>query len=156
MAKRKEQYDGFSPRDRARVRSAIRQVWSRCYMRRIAKARAVHEDGFEYCEKCGERVPKVTIDHIIPVGDILDGGIERMFCPSSGLQALCHGCHKIKTKEDNKKTKELKNASSNKEVRGINKRRGQHKNNSSADQGKPSTDRHSGTKRSKSAKGGTK
>ncbi len=108
MKKTKEKIDGFSPADRAKVRSAIRQVWSRSYMRRIAKARAVKADGFEYCDKCMKRVPKVSIDHIIPVGDILNGGVERMFCPSSGLQALCKLCHSIKTKDDNKRTKAAK------------------------------------------------
>ncbi len=108
MKKKAAQVDAFTPTQRARVRSAIRQVWSRSYQRRLAKARAIRKDGFEYCDQCGEKVPKVSIDHIIPVGDIMNGGIDRMFCPSSGLQALCKPCHAVKTKEDNKKTKAAK------------------------------------------------
>lgn len=110
MAKKKPlPIDGMSPLLRAKIRSAIRQVWSRSYARRLVVARSMTDDGYPKCEKCGHRVPKISVDHIIPVGDILDGGIERMFVPSKDLQALCKPCHSTKTKTDNAKTKGKKN-----------------------------------------------
>jgi len=100
--------DGLSPKDLQKIRSAIRQVWHRSYPRKLCALRAIDESGFSKCEKCSERVPKVYIDHIEPVGDILHGGIERMFTASHNLQALCKKCHSVKTKLDNAKTKKAK------------------------------------------------
>ena len=50
-------------------------------------------------------MPKVEIDHMRPVGatpgsrnatheTTWDGLIERLFCPSNMLRALCRDCHK--------------------------------------------------------------
>lgn len=105
MKKKAEKVDGLSPTDRAKVRSAIRQVWQRSHPRKLAVARVTDKEGFQYCEECGKKCAKVQIDHIIPVGDILVGGIKRMFCPSKGLRGLCKECHKIKTKKDKDESK---------------------------------------------------
>lgn len=99
----KEKVDGMSATDRAKVRSAIRQVWHRSHPRKLCVARCTDERGFQHCEECLEIVPKVQVDHMIPVGDIENGGIKRMFCPSKGLRGLCASCHKIKTKSDKEK-----------------------------------------------------
>lgn len=96
----KEQIDGYSPTLKAKVRSAIRQVWSFSHARRLVVKRCTDAEGFPFCEECGKRVSKIQVDHIIPVGDIEKGGIKRMFCPSTGLRGLCKDCHKIKTKAD--------------------------------------------------------
>lgn len=93
--------DGISPKDIIKLRGAIRKVWSWCYPRRLCVARALNEDGeFSTCEACKRIVAKVYPDHIIPCGDLDGGYIERMFCPSSGLQALCNACHRVKTRQE--------------------------------------------------------
>jgi hypothetical protein len=116
MAKKKqtERVDGLSTEDLKRINKAIRQVWTWSHPWRLAKARAVGEDGFPRCENpdCesdGEPVPKVFIDHIDPVGEI--GGIDyvaKLFIPSSGLQALCKKCHQKKTNLERKAAKPLR------------------------------------------------
>lgn len=98
--------DGLGPEDLKKLRSAIRKVWSWSYPRKLCVARATQEDGFSVCEGCHKIVAKVYPDHIIPVGNLDSGFIERMFCPSTGLQALCKKCHGKKTREDNKKLRE--------------------------------------------------
>lgn len=98
--------DGLSPKDLQKIRNAIRQIWQRSYPRRLCVERSITFDGFPYCEKCGKTTPKTTIDHITAVGDILDGGIERMFTSSANLQALCRECHREKTNRENKKRRE--------------------------------------------------
>lgn len=105
MKRKKEKLDGLSPDDLRKIRTAIRQIWHRSYPRRIASKRSVGADGFSYCDQCSQMVPKVFVDHIIPVGDLLDGGIVRMFCPSTGLQNLCKRCHDQKTKSERQKKK---------------------------------------------------
>ena len=103
--KKKEKIDGRSPDIDAKLRSAIRQVWSWSHARRLCIQRATGPDGFPVCEECKQTVPKVFPDHKIAVG-VLDGGfIDRMFVPSSELQALCKTCHGRKTRQDNKKLK---------------------------------------------------
>lgn len=100
-----EKVDGLSADDRKKLRSAIRQVWSWSYPRRLCVKRATdHETGFATCEQCGKTVAKIYPDHIKPVGELSDGYIERMFCPSSELQALCSKCHARKTREERKGT----------------------------------------------------
>lgn len=100
MAKKKSpQTDGLGPRELEKISSALRQVWYRCHARKLSIKRCTDTDGFTVCELCKERTPKLKIDHIIPVGSIKNEGcILRLFCPSSGLQGLCHTCHKKKTK----------------------------------------------------------
>lgn len=89
--------DGLSPRDIEQIRKAIRQVWSWSHPRRLALKRAIGADGFYRCEECGERVPKVLVDHTVEVGDVDGGFIARLFCPSTGLKCMCRECHGEKT-----------------------------------------------------------
>lgn len=109
MGKKKkvEPVDGLSPKDIAKIRGAIRLVWHRSHARKLCVKRCIGLDGFSYCEQCGEKSPKVFIDHRIRVGDVDAGFIERLFCSSMGLQALCSNCHKIKTKEERLAAKSL-------------------------------------------------
>ncbi len=101
-----EKIDGLGPSDLQAIHKAVRQVWSWSKPWRLAKARAMHEDGFPRCEnkKCpkkGKPVPKVFVDHKQPVGEV--GGpnyIQKMFIPSKNLQCLCKPCHDAKTKEE--------------------------------------------------------
>ncbi len=105
MAKEKAKpTDGYGAYEMKKISSAIRLVWQRCRARRLALKKMEHlVDGESYyeCENCGKIVPKVKVDHIIPVGTLRDGFIERLFCPSTGLQCLCGSCHKVKTKLEN-------------------------------------------------------
>jgi len=103
---KKEKIDGLSGSDIARIRSAIRQVWSWSHPKKLSLKRAFwHKDGFPRCEKCKSKVPKVYIDHIEPVGDLDGGFIARLFVPSKGLQALCKKCHNEKTNQERKQKK---------------------------------------------------
>lgn len=115
MGKRKmhEKVDGLGGRDLQKIRNAIRQIWHRSHPRRLAVKRATGPDGFPRCENksCkdfGKPQPKVSVDHIVPVGDLLNGGIERMFVSAMGLQNLCKKCHDEKTRNDNAATKKAK------------------------------------------------
>lgn len=106
MAKRAkvEKIDGFGAAEKKSVRDAVRLVWQRSKARQTVKKRCIGKDGFEYCEKCKKRVPKVNIDHKKPAGEIDEPGfLNRLFCPSSELQGLCKECHKPKTARENKK-----------------------------------------------------
>lgn len=102
-----EKVDGLSPGDVAKIRSAIRQVWSWSYPRRLCIQRATGKDGFPRCEKCRKKVPKVHPDHILPVGEVDAGFIRRLFCPSTELQALCGKCHGQKTRSERTKVKDF-------------------------------------------------
>lgn len=105
MAKRKpaRRDGGLSAKQRQQLSSAIRQVWSWSYARRVCIARATDKNGFGKCELCKRRVPKLFADHIEPCGDVLsDGFIARMFRASKFLQALCKRCHDRKTREERK------------------------------------------------------
>lgn len=94
--------DGLGPYEIKRIRAAIRIVWHRCHARQLCVKRCVGDDGFSYCEICHKMSPKVLIDHIIPVGDVDGGFIERLFCTSKGLQGMCKECHDKKTKRERK------------------------------------------------------
>lgn len=96
--------DGLNAKDMKQLRTAMRRVWSWSYPRRLAKNRSLNTEGFHQCEKCNEVVPKIQIDHKVPCGKITDPGfIERLYCPSTELQALCPKCHRKKTKDDKAK-----------------------------------------------------
>lgn len=119
--KKAERLDGLSSDDLKRIHIAIRKVWSWSHPWRVAKKRALHEDGFyrcenQKCEQLGKPVPKVSVDHINPVGQV--GGpsyIQRMFVPSSQLQALCTKCHRLKTNEERKRDKNVQKEPENDE-----------------------------------------
>lgn len=93
---------GLDDKDRERIRTALRQVWSWSYSRKLCIQRATDKQGFGRCEepKCKKRVPKVYADHIRAVGEVDAGIISRMFVPSQWLQALCRSCHAKKTRAD--------------------------------------------------------
>lgn len=97
--------DGLGPYEIKRIRSALRDVWRYSLARRLTEKRCTGKDGFARCEKCKQKTPKLKIDHIIPCGKVDSGYIKRLFCPSGGLQGLCHKCHKIKTKQERIKDK---------------------------------------------------
>lgn len=101
MAKKKlEKEDGLGPKELAQLRSAIRLVWQRSKQRRLVIKRCTGADGFPVCELCKSKVPKIQVDHIEPVGEVLESGyIKRMMCSSLGLVGLCIPCHRIKTKQ---------------------------------------------------------
>lgn len=101
MAKKKVKVktDGYGPEERRKISAAIRQVWQRSYARRLCVKRASLPGDYFRCELCGLQVPKVHIDHKEPAGTIAEPGfIERLFCPSDRLQAICPTCHGAKTK----------------------------------------------------------
>jgi 5-methylcytosine-specific restriction endonuclease McrA len=63
------------------------------------------------CALCEEEFPAtgVQVDHIKPVVNpktgftTWDTFIKRLFCEAKNLQCVCKVCHKIKTKEENKR-----------------------------------------------------
>lgn len=101
MKRAKERIDGLGPDDKKKIRAAIRQVWAWSTPRRLTVKRAARPNDFWFCEGCERVVPKITVDHIHPVGEV-DGPeyITKMWCPSSQLRALCNPCHKAKTKAE--------------------------------------------------------
>jgi hypothetical protein len=102
--KRLPKTDGWGPAERKSVHAAVRLVWQRSLARRLALKRATDAEGYLCCEQCGQRAPKVHVDHPLPVGEV--GGehyIQRMFQPSANLRVLCIPCHKPKTKRERKK-----------------------------------------------------
>lgn len=106
VKKRKEKpqkIDGWSAKNIAQLRSAIRQVWSWSEPCRIVRKRCLIAGGFSRCEQCKKKVPKVFVDHIKVMGSIFgEGYIERMGCPSTELQGLCKKCHDAKTAVERK------------------------------------------------------
>lgn len=106
--KKKHVFDGLNEKDCERIGKALRNVWAWSHSRKLCIERAVNSDGFPVCELCASQVPKVYIDHIEPVGTVDAKIIERLFVPSTKMQALCKKCHGEKTKRDNKKIKDAK------------------------------------------------
>lgn len=104
MAKRVkiEKTDGLGPLETKKIRAALRLVWHRSYARKLVVGRCMGFDGFPRCEKCGKKTAQLKIDHIQTVGGVDSGFLNRLFCPSSGLQGLCKACHDGKTREERK------------------------------------------------------
>ncbi len=101
-----EPIDGWgNPKEIENVRKAIRQVWNWSYSRRKAKQRCMNEDKFFVCEQCKQITPTIQIHHLTTVGDLDEGFLERLFCPSDKLLCLCPKCHRAETKKekDNRK-----------------------------------------------------
>ena len=96
-------FDGMSAKDVANLRKATRQVWSWSLPRKICIERSIDLDGFYKCEGCRDRVPRVHVDHIVPVGHLDGGYFERLYVTADGLQALCQKCHSAKTKAERKR-----------------------------------------------------
>ena len=99
--------DGLGPEEIKRIRSAIRQVWSWSYAKRLVTLRCIGKNGFSYCELCKKKSPKVFIDHKIAVGELDAGFIKRLFCSSKDLQGLCKTCHDAKTKQERRDAKDF-------------------------------------------------
>lgn len=95
--------DGLGPYEIQKIRSAIRQVWQRSHARQLCVKRCIGRGGYSYCEQCKKRAPKVYIDHIVTVGALDAGFIDRLFAASSGLQGLCKPCHQEKTNTERRK-----------------------------------------------------
>lgn len=98
--KKNKKTDGLGAYEISKIRSAIRLVWQRSLSRSLVTKRCSVGNDFYKCEQCQSIVPKIAIDHIVQVGDLNDGFIPRLFCPSSGLQGLCKKCHGEKTKTE--------------------------------------------------------
>jgi len=67
------------------------------------------------CEECNDcfMASEMQADHISPVVpltgfDSWDGVIGRLFCEAASYQALCKPCHKIKSGEENKERRRIK------------------------------------------------
>ncbi len=107
MAKRKKKeilpkVDGLGPKEIKQIRTALRQVWSWSYSRRLVVARCLLPNGFSKCEKCKEVVAKIFVDHKKQVGDVDEGFIKRLFVASRYMWGLCKKCHDPKTRAERK------------------------------------------------------
>jgi 5-methylcytosine-specific restriction endonuclease McrA len=102
------------------IKAALRRVWQWNVARKRVKRAALVVCGLYRCARCGNCFPKIEIDHVVPVGavervadapDVLPeeteydwtAYIRRLFVGETGLQALCHDCHKTKGHEDREK-----------------------------------------------------
>lgn len=98
------------------VISKLRQAWRFSPMRNECLARCktgryyikISKKGNEYkapyykCEKCGDEVQKINVEHIEPVVALTgfetwDVYIQRLMVESSGLLVWCKPCHKAHT-----------------------------------------------------------
>lgn len=111
MKKKVEKMDGYGPRERQQVTSAIRQVWQRSRARQLVIKRCTDGEGYPVCEQCKQRCPKIQVDHIEPLGTIdSDRYIPRLFCSSVQMRGLCKKCHAPKTKAEAKERRRKKEA----------------------------------------------
>lgn len=104
-SKESPQDGGLSSKQIKQLRSAIRQIWSWSYARRLVLKRCALPGDFARCEKCNEMVSKIFVDHIAPCGDVEDANyLKRVFKPSKFLQGLCKKCHAKKTKAERERS----------------------------------------------------
>ena len=103
MKKKIIKTDGIGPHEIKKIRNALRLVWHRSYARSLVVRRCTDHRGWLYCERCHKKTPQLKVDHIEKVGDVDQGFVSRLFCPSTKLQGLCKKCHNTKTKEERKK-----------------------------------------------------
>lgn len=99
-----------------KIKAALRELWlysdDRAECLRLARYSAALKgfDGF-LCAGCQKPHKEVQVDHVVPVGpapkgrnatggETWDALIDRLFCPATGLQALCVPCHNRKTHAD--------------------------------------------------------
>lgn len=92
------------------ILSGLGKAWMFWPPRLAAKKRAKHptKSGWYVCEKCKGEREKIEIDHVVPCIKPSEGFtswdayISARFVESADqLQALCHECHKEKTKHEN-------------------------------------------------------
>mgnify|MGYP002067479399 CR=1 FL=1 len=101
--------------DIAKLVSFSRQVWRQSLpvveVKRTSKVPG--KTGWFFCKKCQVPHEVIKIDHIEPIGkqpDVLSefgSWLSKLFCGVKNLQALCALCHKDKTKEDNRRLKNV-------------------------------------------------
>lgn len=103
--------------------SAIGKVWMFYAPRLSVKKRCKNPDrtGWYFCEKCKADIQKVEVDHIVPVILPEEGFVDwntyiaSKFVTEENLMGLCHECHLAKSKEENRKRREIKNELKTKE-----------------------------------------
>lgn len=106
---------------KTKIIASLRQIW-RFYdpSRKKCIDEARLKRGYYKCNMCGMEVPStvnkksnIVVDHInpiIPVSGWVDFNhfILHLFCPVDNLQLLCRSCSDIKTKQENRQRKEIK------------------------------------------------
>lgn len=102
---------------KSQIMSAIGRVWMFYGPRLAVKRRCknLERTGWFRCEKCQTDIQKVEVDHVIPsvlpeegfVG--WDKYFASKFVTEDQLMGLCHPCHLAKSKEENKRRREVKN-----------------------------------------------
>jgi len=89
----------------SKIVNALRRLWLFSPERREAIKSSKVTGGYKCCV-CGGIIPNqklVKVDHKEQVrshGWDWDTFMERLFCPSEGLQIMCKGCHDMKSKEE--------------------------------------------------------
>lgn len=111
----------ISAKERGLLKGAIRRVFSRSELRRIAIENSIiqHSDDSRkrvktwcLCANCKKPEAKsnVQVDHILPVIPTdksleqltWDEVVDRIWCEPIHLQVLCTDCHDLKTKAERK------------------------------------------------------
>lgn len=112
----------ITKKERGLIKGAVRRVFSRSDLRRIAVAKTIvtnYQDASRprvktwcFCSACNRHWAKseMEVDHIDPVvpshltlEDMSwDDVVDRIWCPESNLKAICKACHKLKTKREAK------------------------------------------------------
>lgn len=111
----------ISPKERGLIKGALRRVFSRSDLRKAAidASRIEHVDAdrprvkkWSKCPICKIPTPtyQMEVDHkepIIPVDRMLedmdwDEVVNRIWCGSNNLVAICKVCHNTKTSEERK------------------------------------------------------
>lgn len=101
MGKKLKPMDGLGPREKAKIRNALRSVWRYSLAHRLVVARCrIGKTEYARCEGCKKKCPRVYVDHVTRCGDVDGGFIERLMVPSKYLQGLCKTCHDGKTKSE--------------------------------------------------------
>lgn len=81
-----------------RARKILRELWhQRSWQKKVALARATDAEGFQVCESCKRRAPKVQVDHIVKCGEPDAEFLQRLFIDPALLRVLCIPCHGDKT-----------------------------------------------------------
>lgn len=88
--------------------STLRRASYRYAPRNEAQRLARVDRGLYKCAMCEEifHQKETVIDHIEPVVHLKNGWtnwddfVNRLFCNVEGFQILCHGCHDIKTSQE--------------------------------------------------------